>query len=113
MFGQEEQENIKLFIHRLAEQGWQVFGLVSADTVYLRAINGEFDVVVATYHDQGHIPSKLVGFHNTVNVTLRLPINRTSVDHGTTYDVAGTSKADEGDLLAAITFCANMTSRSR
>ena len=71
-------------------------------------LGGEFDAVIAMYHDQGHIPSKFAGFDDTVNVTLGLPIVRTSVDHGTAYDIAGTGKASEANLLAAIDLAAQM-----
>ena len=81
------------------------------DTVFLRAIQGEFDLVVAMYHDQGHIPAKLAGLTDTVNVTLGLPIIRTSVDHGTAFDIAGTGTADETNLIAAFGVAAQMASR--
>jgi 4-hydroxythreonine-4-phosphate dehydrogenase len=81
---------------------------MSPDTVFLRAAAGDFDTVIAMYHDQGHIPSKFAGFDDTVNVTLGLPIVRTSVDHGTAYDIAGTGKANEANLLAAIDLAAQM-----
>src|SRR5205814_8812007 len=83
-------------------------GPLSPDTVFLRASQGDFDAVIAMYHDQGHIPSKFAGFDDTVNVTLGLPIVRTSVDHGTAYDIAGTGKANEANLLAAIELAAQM-----
>ena len=83
-------------------------GPIPPDTVFMRAAQGDFDAVVAMYHDQGHIPSKFAGFDDTVNVTLGLPIIRTSVDHGTAYDIAGTGKAKETNLLAAITLAARM-----
>ena len=102
LFGDEDDTQIAPAAAALVSEGWDVVGPTSPDTVFLRAVNGEFDVVVAMYHDQGHIPSKLVGFHDTVNVTLGLPIVRTSVDHGTAYDIAGTGTADETNLLAAL-----------
>jgi 4-hydroxythreonine-4-phosphate dehydrogenase len=108
LFGSEEEEFIEPAIDQLRAEGWHVSGPMSPDTVFLRASNGEFDAVVAMYHDQGHIPSKFAGFHDTVNVTLGLPIVRTSVDHGTGYDIAGTGKADEANLLAAIELAAQM-----
>jgi 4-phospho-D-threonate 3-dehydrogenase / 4-phospho-D-erythronate 3-dehydrogenase len=92
LFGSEEEESIEPAI----------------DTVFLRASQGDFDAVIAMYHDQGHIPSKFAGFDDTVNVTLGLPIVRTSVDHGTAYDIAGTGKANEANLLAAIDLAAQM-----
>ena len=72
------------------------------DTVFLRATQGAYDIVVAMYHDQGHIPMKLLAFDEGVNVSLGLPIIRTSVDHGTAFDIAGTGTARETSLLAAI-----------
>jgi 4-hydroxythreonine-4-phosphate dehydrogenase len=108
LFGTEEQEHIEPAIEQLRAEGWQVSGPVSPDTVFLRAANGDFDAVVAMYHDQGHIPSKFAGFDDTVNVTLGLPIVRTSVDHGTAYDIAGTGAANEANMLAAIELAARM-----
>jgi len=108
LFGSEEQESIEPAIEQLRGEGWHVSGPVSPDTVFLRAAAGDFDVVVAMYHDQGHIPSKFAGFDDTVNVTLGLPIVRTSVDHGTAYDIAGTGTANEANMLAAIDLAAHM-----
>jgi 4-phospho-D-threonate 3-dehydrogenase / 4-phospho-D-erythronate 3-dehydrogenase len=108
LFGSEEQEHIEPAIAQLRAEGWQVSGPMSPDTVFLRAAQGDFDAVIAMYHDQGHIPSKFAGFDDTVNVTLGLPIVRTSVDHGTAYDIAGTGKANEANLLAAIDLAAQM-----
>ena len=108
LFGSEEQEFIEPAIQQLRAEGWHVSGPMSPDTVFLRAAAGEFDAVIAMYHDQGHIPSKFAGFDDTVNVTLGLPIVRTSVDHGTAYDIAGTGTANEANLLAAIDLAAQM-----
>jgi 4-hydroxythreonine-4-phosphate dehydrogenase len=108
LFGSEEAELIEPAIDQLRAEGWHISGPVSPDTVFLRAAAGEFDAVMAMYHDQGHIPSKFAGFDDTVNVTLGLPIVRTSVDHGTAYDIAGTGKANEANLLAAIDLAAQM-----
>jgi 4-hydroxythreonine-4-phosphate dehydrogenase len=108
LFGSEEQEFIEPAIEQLRAEGWHVSGPLSPDTVFLRAAAGDFDAVIAMYHDQGHIPSKFAGFDDTVNVTLGLPIVRTSVDHGTAYDIAGTGKANEANLLAAIDLAAQM-----
>jgi 4-hydroxythreonine-4-phosphate dehydrogenase len=108
LFGSEEEEFIQPAIEQLRAEGWHVSGPVSPDTVFLRAAAGDFDAVVAMYHDQGHIPSKFAGFDDTVNVTLGLPIVRTSVDHGTAYDIAGTGKANEANMLAAIDLAAQM-----
>jgi 4-hydroxythreonine-4-phosphate dehydrogenase len=108
LFGSEEAEFIEPAISELRAEGWHVSGPVSPDTVFLRAASGHYDVVIAMYHDQGHIPSKFAGFDDTVNVTLGLPIVRTSVDHGTAYDIVGTGKANEANMLAAITLAAQM-----
>jgi 4-hydroxythreonine-4-phosphate dehydrogenase len=108
LFGSEEQEQIEPAIFQLQAEGLHVSGPVSPDTVFLRAANGDFDAVVAMYHDQGHIPSKFAGFDDTVNVTLGLPIVRTSVDHGTAYDIAGTGKANDANMLAAIELATQM-----
>jgi 4-hydroxythreonine-4-phosphate dehydrogenase len=108
LFGSEEQEFIEPAIEQLRAEGWHVSGPLSPDTVFLRAAAGDFDAVIAMYHDQGHIPSKFAGFDDTVNVTLGLPIVRTSVDHGTAYDIAGTGTANEANLLAAIDLAAQM-----
>jgi 4-hydroxythreonine-4-phosphate dehydrogenase len=108
LFGSEEEEFIQPAIDRLRAEGWHISGPVSPDTVFLRAAAGDFDAVIAMYHDQGHIPSKFAGFDDTVNVTLGLPIVRTSVDHGTAYDIVGTGKANEANLLAAIELAGHM-----
>jgi 4-phospho-D-threonate 3-dehydrogenase / 4-phospho-D-erythronate 3-dehydrogenase len=108
LFGSEEAEYIEPAIATLRAEGWKVSGPVSPDTVFLRAAAGDYDAVIAMYHDQGHIPSKFAGFDDTVNVTLGLPIVRTSVDHGTAYDIAGTGKANEANMLAAIDLAAQM-----
>jgi 4-hydroxythreonine-4-phosphate dehydrogenase len=108
LFGSEEEEFISPAIEQLRADGWHVSGPVSPDTVFLRAAAGDYDTVIAMYHDQGHIPSKFAGFDDTVNVTLGLPIVRTSVDHGTAYDIAGTGKANEANMLAAIQLGAQM-----
>jgi 4-hydroxythreonine-4-phosphate dehydrogenase len=85
-------------------EGIEVSGPYPPDTVFFRAHRGEFDLVVANYHDQGHIPSKLIAFETTVNVSLGLPIQRASVDHGTAFDIAWTGKADHTNMLAALAY---------
>lgn len=109
LFGNEEITTIAPAVEQLADSGWLVSGPVSPDTVFARALNGEYDVVIAMYHDQGHIPSKLVGFHDTVNITLGLPIVRVSVDHGTAYDIAWTGQADEGNMVRAVEVAVGIT----
>ncbi len=83
-----------------------------ADTVFVRASRGEFDVVVACYHDQGLIPVKLLAFGTAVNVTLGLPIIRTSVDHGTAYDIAGRGIANPGSMIAAVLLAARLAAQN-
>ena len=102
LFGKEELTEIQPAIEACKENGWKVSDPLPPDTVFLRAMKGEFDIVVAMYHDQGHIPMKLLAFDTGVNVSLGMPIIRTSVDHGTAFDIAGTGKACEDSLLTAI-----------
>lgn len=104
LFGNEDMEQIKPAVARAQEEGMNVEGPISADTVYYRAYQGEFDLVIAQYHDQGHIPIKLIAFDTTVNVSVGLPIDRTSVDHGTAFDIAGTGKANHTNMNAAIAY---------
>ncbi|RKX51318.1 MAG: 4-hydroxythreonine-4-phosphate dehydrogenase PdxA, partial [Thermotoga sp.] len=102
IFGNEEIEIIGPAIKYLKEtSNINIQGPFPADTIFLRGIKGEFDVIIAMYHDQGHIPMKLIAFHKTVDVTLGLPIIRTSVDHGTAFDIVGKGVADETNLLEA------------
>jgi 4-hydroxythreonine-4-phosphate dehydrogenase len=107
-FGREEMDIIEPTLKGLASADWSVVGPLPADTLFFRAFQGEFDAVVAMYHDQGLVPVKLVHFHDAVNVTLGLPIIRTSVDHGTAYDLAGTGMAHPGSLKAAVRMAAQM-----
>ena len=107
LFGSEEQTIIAPAIAAARKEGLNVQGPFAPDTVFMRARNtpakpGEFDVVVAMYHDQGLIPVKYLGVEQGVNVTLGLPLVRTSPDHGTAFDIAGTGRADASSLLAAI-----------
>ncbi|WP_455364157.1 4-hydroxythreonine-4-phosphate dehydrogenase PdxA [[Eubacterium] cellulosolvens] len=104
IFGQEEINEITPAIHQANKEGIQAQGPFPPDTVFLRAKKGEFDIVVAMYHDQGHIPIKLEGFESGVNVTIGLPIIRTSVDHGTAYRRAGLrlGTADPTSLIESI-----------
>ena len=89
-----------------------VQGPFSADTVFLRASRGEFDAVVACYHDQAMIPVKCLSFGEAVNVTLGLPFIRTSVDHGTAFDIAGRGIAEHSSMVAAITLAAELVGRA-
>jgi len=102
LFGDEEERHIIPAIEAASEMGMNVRGPLPPDTAFLRAFRGEFDLVVAMYHDQGHIPIKMVGFEKGVNVTLGLPIIRTSVDHGTVFGKAGKGTADPTSMLEAI-----------
>jgi 4-hydroxythreonine-4-phosphate dehydrogenase len=107
LFGHEEQTIIAPAIAAAKAEGLNVSGPFAPDTVFMRARAkngqpGEFDVVVAMYHDQGLIPVKYLGVEQGVNVTLGLPLVRTSPDHGTAFDIAGTGKADAASLVAAI-----------
>jgi 4-hydroxythreonine-4-phosphate dehydrogenase len=104
LFGDEDDVAIAPAVAAAKAEGIDVHGPIPPDTVYHRAHNGAFDLVVAQYHDQGHIPMKLVAFDTTVNVSLGLPIDRTSVDHGTAFDIAGTGKANHVNMLAAIAY---------
>jgi 4-hydroxythreonine-4-phosphate dehydrogenase len=106
MFGDEEKTIITPAIHAARNQGFDVTGALPPDTVFYQAANGHYDAVVSMYHDQGLIPFKLIHFNDGVNITLGLPIIRTSVDHGTAYDIAGTGTANPGSLIAAITMAA-------
>jgi 4-hydroxythreonine-4-phosphate dehydrogenase len=102
VIGREEEEVLRPAIDACRAAGIAVDGPFPADTVFLRAMRGEFDAVVACYHDQGLIPVKLAAFGRAVNVTLGLPIIRTSVDHGTAFDIAGKGIADPSSLIEAI-----------
>src|SRR5258705_5625580 len=89
-------------------RGVDVSGPFPADTIFVRAVRGEFDVVIACYHDQGLIPVKLLAFGHAVNVTLGLPIIRTSVDHGTAFDIAGKGIADPSSMVEAVLLAARL-----
>jgi len=108
LFGHEEEVAIAPAITACRALGVDVTGPYPADTVFVRARRGEFDVVVACYHDQGLIPVKLVAFGQAVNVTLGLPIIRTSVDHGTAFDIAGKGVADPESMVAAVMLAAKL-----
>lgn len=102
LFGHEEFQEITPAVQWAKAQGWQVFGPEPPDTVFVNARKGKFDGVVAMYHDQGHIPLKVLGFDEGVNITVGLPIVRTSVDHGTAFDIVGQGLASPASLLKAI-----------
>lgn len=102
LFGDEEVKEVTPAIERAKREGIDVSGPQPPDTVFLQASQGHYDIVVAMYHDQGHIPMKLLAFDEGVNVTLGLPIIRTSVDHGTAFDIAGKGIASEESIIAAL-----------
>ncbi|MBK1696611.1 4-hydroxythreonine-4-phosphate dehydrogenase PdxA [Rhodovibrio salinarum] len=111
LFGTEDDDFVAPAVRAAEAEGINVRGPISADTVYHRAYQGDFDLVVAQYHDQGHIPVKLVAFDSAVNVSLGLPIDRCSVDHGTAFDIAGTGKANHVNMLSALDYAARMTGK--
>ncbi len=113
LFGDEEQRVIGPAVRRARGAGMDVHGPLPADTVFFKAASGTFDAVVCMYHDQGLIPLKLLHFADGVNVTLGLPIVRTSVDHGTAYDIAGRGAADASSLEAALRTAAFMVANRR
>ena len=103
LFGRgEEAHKIVPAIKQAQDEGIDVHGPLPADTVFFRAGRGDFDLVVAMYHDQGHGPVKVLGLEAGVNITIGLPVIRTSVDHGTAFDIAGTGTADERSLVEAL-----------
>jgi 4-hydroxythreonine-4-phosphate dehydrogenase len=112
LFGRgEEESKIVPAIAACRARGWRVDGPLPADTLFFRALRDDFDLIVAMYHDQGHGPVKAVAFDLGVNVTAGLPVVRTSVDHGTAFDIAGTGKADERSMLEALRQAALLASR--
>jgi 4-hydroxythreonine-4-phosphate dehydrogenase len=112
LFGDEEQTTIAPAIERARHDGLNITGPLPADTLMVRARDGEFDAVVAMYHDQGHIALKLIGMRHAVNITLGLPIIRTSVAHGTAFDIAWKGKADPSSLIEAVAVAAQLASTS-
>src|SRR5881396_3451076 len=112
LFGREEDTAIRPAIAACRVRGIDVDGPFPGDTVFVRARRGDFDVVVACYHDQGLIPVKLVAFGQAVNVTLGLPIVRTSADHGTAFDIAGKGVADPESMIAAVLLAARLARAS-
>ncbi len=108
LFGKEDAEEIAPAIAQAQAEGIHASGPHPPDTVFARAVRGEFDLVVAMYHDQGHIPVKLHGFDTGVNVTIGLPILRVSVDHGTAFDIAGQGIAREQSMLEALRVAVQM-----
>lgn len=111
IFGNEEKEIIAPAVEELSRAG-QFSGPHAPDTVFHRAVQGEFDAVLCMYHDQGLIPLKLLAFDSGVNVTLGLPYPRTSPDHGTAFDIAGTGRANHSSMMAAIKLAAELLANS-
>jgi 4-hydroxythreonine-4-phosphate dehydrogenase len=112
LIGNEERMVLSPAVAGCRQEGIDVAGPYPADTVFVRAVQGEFDAVIACYHDQGLIPVKLVAFGHAVNVTLGLPIIRTSVDHGTAFDIAGRGVADPESMIQAVLLAARLAARS-
>ncbi|RPI49052.1 MAG: 4-hydroxythreonine-4-phosphate dehydrogenase PdxA [Acidobacteria bacterium] len=108
LLGTEETDVLDPAVARSAKAGIDIAGPFPGDTIFLRAMRGEFDVVVACYHDQGLIPIKMAAFGQAVNVTLGLPIIRTSVDHGTAFDIAGKGTADPESMVQAVLLAAKL-----
>ena len=108
VLGDEDDRVLVPAIRRAHANGVNIDGPIPGDTVFVRAARGQFDCVIACYHDQGLIPVKLLSFGSAVNVTIGLPIIRTSVDHGTAFDIAGKGVADPGSMIAAVKLAAEM-----
>jgi 4-hydroxythreonine-4-phosphate dehydrogenase len=111
VIGDEEERVLAPAVNAARDRGINITGPWPGDTIFGRAVGGEFDVVIACYHDQGLIPVKLIAFGEAVNVTLGLPIIRTSVDHGTAFDIAGKGVANADSMIQAVLLAARMASR--
>jgi len=111
LMGQEDEQVLRPAIEAARKRGVGIDGPFPADTVFVRAVRGEFDAVIAGYHDQGLIPIKLLAFGSAVNVTIGLPIIRTSVDHGTAFDIAGKGVADPSSMIEAVLLAARLAAR--
>ena len=111
VIGGQDDAVLRPAIEEARGAGIDVDGPFPADTLFVRAARGDFDAVIACYHDQGLIPVKLLGFGRSVNVTIGLPIVRTSVDHGTAFDIAGRGLADPGSLIEAVLLAARLAAR--
>jgi 4-hydroxythreonine-4-phosphate dehydrogenase len=112
LFGRgEEAEKIEPAVKSARARGWDVRGPLPADTLFYLAARGDYDIVVAMYHDQGHGPIKVLGLEAGVNITVGLPVIRTSVDHGTAFDIAGQGVADERSLVEALRQAASLATR--
>ncbi len=111
MFGEEERLVIQPVVKSFAAKGWKIEGPLAADSIFHHAKAGRYDAVIAMYHDQGLIPVKTVAFHTGINVTLGLPVVRTSPDHGTAFDIAGKGKADPGAMYEAVMLAHDLATR--
>lgn len=109
LLGSEDEATIRPAVDHARTRGIDITGPWPADTIFVRAARGEFDVVIACYHDQGLIPVKLLAFGDAVNVTIGLPIVRTSVDHGTAFDIAGQGVANAGSMIKAVLVAARLS----
>jgi 4-phospho-D-threonate 3-dehydrogenase / 4-phospho-D-erythronate 3-dehydrogenase len=112
LFGTEEQEQIIPVINKYIQKDQKVFGPFPADTIYHQAYNGEFDIVISLYHDQGLIPIKLLAFDKAVNITLGLPFLRTSPDHGTAFNITGKNQASPLSMINAIKYVLSTSENS-
>jgi 4-phospho-D-threonate 3-dehydrogenase / 4-phospho-D-erythronate 3-dehydrogenase len=113
LFGSEDEQVIAPAIQAAQSAGIRCSGPHAGDTIFLQASRGAYDLVVAMYHDQGHIPMKLIDFEGTVNISLGIPIIRTSVDHGTAFDIAGRNLADPRSMMQAMRMAARMARTRR
>ncbi|MEO8596976.1 MAG: 4-hydroxythreonine-4-phosphate dehydrogenase PdxA [Candidatus Solibacter sp.] len=113
LFGDEDARVVAPAVQAAREAGIDCTGPIAPDTVFLQAVRGAYDLVVAMYHDQGHIPMKLIDFEGTVNISLGIPIIRTSVDHGTAFDIAGQNRADPQSMKQAMRVAAKMAATRR
>ena len=111
LFGDEEDRVFRPAVDRLRGAGIEVEGPIPADTVFSRALNGEYDAVIAPYHDVGMAPFKTVAFGTGVNVTLGLPFVRTSPDHGTAFDIAGADRSDPSSMTAAVRMASRLSKK--
>lgn len=113
LFGNEDEKFIAPAIESMRARGANCSGPHAGDTIFLQAARGAYDMVVAMYHDQGHIPMKLIDFEGTVNISIGIPIIRTSVDHGTAFDIAGKNKVDAHSMKQAMRMAARMAASKR
>jgi 4-hydroxythreonine-4-phosphate dehydrogenase len=113
LFGEEDREFIVPAIEAASREGIVCSGPHAGDTIFLQGLRGAYDLVVAMYHDQGHIPMKLIDFEGAVNISLGIPIIRTSVDHGTAFDIAGRNQADARSMKQAMRMAARMAATRR